>query len=274
MPFFLEHRSTLRINMICVDEAHSACLTSSDYRASYSLIPNCIKLISEIQETTPLDIKKLDLPETHSKLIRYNLEKLPAKPRILLLTATANLSVKDNICQKFGIEKYFPPEKIFQRNFSLHFQRVVNPNTALLNIIRETFNYKFPVIIFCSFKKSTETLTVYLQQNGYKAYCFHGGLSELQKMNTLKELEKLEKTKKGKTPQTPYNLRLQKPIGSSARFVQNRCDHIDCVAFDGSGLLQVERSSSLQFALFRRILCAADWTIGAVGSAIDVYYFS
>jgi superfamily II DNA helicase RecQ len=144
-----------------------------------------------------LDESKLDLVNGNLKLMLHNLRNVPSKPRIMLLTATANSSVKDSICKKFGIDSYFPPEKIFQRNFSLHFQRVVNPNATLLKIIRGTFGSKFPIIIFCSFKKSTETLTVYLQQNGYKAYCFHGGLSELQKMNTLKELDKLEKKKTG-----------------------------------------------------------------------------
>lgn len=183
--------------MICIDEAHSACLTSTDYRSSYSMIPHCIHLISKIQDSNPLDTSKMAIPNKNKKLMKKNLGNVSKKPRILLLTATANASVKENICAKFNIQTYFPPEKIFQRNFSLNFQRVVNPNAALLGIVRGRFSSKFPVIIFCSFKRSTETLTVYLQQNGYKAYCFHGGLSELQKMNTLKELDKLEGNGKG-----------------------------------------------------------------------------
>ena len=186
--------------MICIDEAHSACLASTDYRPSYSLIPHCINLITQIQESVPIEKRDLKILGGNKDLMIYNLSQIPAKPRVLLLTATANASVKENICKKFGIDEYFPPEKIFQRNFSLHFKRVVNPNAALLSVVRGSFGRKFPVIIFCSFKKSTETITVYLQQNGYKAYCFHGGLSELQKMNTLKELDKLETSKKSIHP--------------------------------------------------------------------------
>jgi superfamily II DNA helicase RecQ len=145
-----------------------------------------------------VDKEKLKILNENNDLMVHNLNLIEPRPRILLLTATANASVRDNICKKFEIQLYIPPEKIFQRNFSLHFQRVVNPNAALLSVVRGSFGSKFPVIIFCSFKKSTETLTVYLQQNGYKAYCFHGGLSELQKMNTLKELDKLEKKDKSK----------------------------------------------------------------------------
>ena len=199
MPFYLEHSSVIRINMICVDEAHSACLASTDYRASYSLIPHCIRIIAHTQHSTPLDRNAFKLPNGNVDLVIHNLEKVPTTPQVLLLTATANAYVNQSICAKFKIDSYIPPEKIFQRNFSLSFKRVVNPNAALLSIVRGQFGSKFPVIVFCSFKKSTETLTVYLQQNGYKAYCFHGGLSELQKMNTLKELDKLEpsRPKKG-----------------------------------------------------------------------------
>lgn len=194
IPFFLENCSVIRINMICVDEAHSACLASTDYRASYSLIPHCIEVITRTQQSMALDKNAFRVPNANADLVLHNLNSVPPRPRILLLTATANAHVNRNICAKFQIGVYFPPEKIFQRNFSLSFKRVVNPNSALLNIVRGKFGCKFPVIVFCSFKRSTETLTVYLQQNGFKAYCFHGGLSELQKMNTLKELDKLERT--------------------------------------------------------------------------------
>jgi superfamily II DNA helicase RecQ len=131
--------------------------------------------------------------EARKTTLKANLERVRPSPQILLLTATANKAVSEEICKIFKIDKHFQPEKIFQKNFKLNFKKVFNPNAALLDVMKSEFKSKFPVIIFCSFKKSTETITTYLQQNGYKSFCFHGGLSELQKMNTLKELDKLGK---------------------------------------------------------------------------------
>ena len=199
IPFYLQNRTKIAINMICIDEAHSASLLSVDYRPSYSMISECMNII--IEEQAKNQIAKSDLnpfnliTEDQLNCLTNNLKIVPVVPRILLLTATANQAVISEISKEFNIESHFPPEKIFQRNFSLNFERVTNPNASLLNVMKTKFADKFPVLIFCSFKRSTETITTYLQQNGYKSYCFHGGLSELQKMNTLKELEKLNTPK-------------------------------------------------------------------------------
>lgn len=201
IPFFLKNKNSIRINMVCVDEAHSASILSVDYRPSYSMISECLETINSVQQSSLSDMKSFDscvaYSEPRKSMLRANLQRVKPSPQILLLTATANKAVSEEICKKFKIDKHFKPEKIFQKNFKLNFKKVFNPNAALLDVMKTEFKSKFPVIIFCSFKKSTETITTYLQQNGYKSFSFHGGLSELQKMNTLKELDKLSKDCEG-----------------------------------------------------------------------------
>ena len=206
LPFYLKEYSKIKINMVCIDEAHSASMLSVDYRSSYSMISECIKVITSKQlNNSNISSSGFKMcsgyTEETKNTLHNNLEKVVGPPKIILLTATANKAVSEQIIKKFDIKKHFKPEKIFQKNFKLNFKKVHNPNATLLNVMKDEFCKKFPVIIFCSFKRSTETITTYLQQNGYKSYCFHGGLTELQKMNTLKELDKLsnnEESSKGK----------------------------------------------------------------------------
>ena len=197
LPLFLRKKYAMAIDMICIDEAHAASTFSSNCRPAYMMLGEAIRTIQRVQNTrkirkSALDAKNQLLP-SEIEVLYQNLIRVPARPKILLLTATANKSVGEEIMAEFGVHKHIPPEKIFMKNFDLRFRKVQNPNEDLLYIMKNDFKKRLPVLVFCGFKRLTETITNYLQQNGFKAFCFHGGLSELQKINTLKELDKVVK---------------------------------------------------------------------------------
>lgn len=207
LPLFLRKKNSMAIDMICIDEAHSASTFSTNCRPAYLMLPEAIRTIQRTQRSRKIVKSKLDplnlLRAEEVERLYSNLVKVPADPKILLLTATANRKVGEEIMARFGVGLHFPPEKIFMKNFDLRFRGVENPNQDLLEIMRDEFRERMPVLVFCGFKRLTETITNYLQQNGFKAFCFHGGLTELQKINTLKELDKVveldsNKSKSGK----------------------------------------------------------------------------
>jgi superfamily II DNA/RNA helicase len=169
--FLILHKDTLKLNLLCIDEAHCCLLNSPTYRSSYSSIRG-IKAMIEKHTQTSL--------------------------KVLLLTATANHRASDFLCNEFQIptQNVISTGIYIRENFEILFKETVDQRKDILQTLTQRFVGKRPILVFCNFTRSTQSLSTFLTQNRIKSLCFHGELSEVNKLTILENLAKSFKEKK------------------------------------------------------------------------------
>ena len=150
---FLEFLPALNINLLAVDEAHCISQWGYDFRPTY------IRIAS----------------------LR---EQLPGVP-VLALTASATITVQDDICEK--LQPTHPPkggltahswerfQQSFERpNLSYSVFNVASKQNKLLEILR---NVPGTAIVYCKSRKRTKEITDLLLMNKINAGFYHAGLT-------------------------------------------------------------------------------------------------
>ena len=141
---FLEYLPAININLIAVDEAHCISQWGYDFRPPYLRI---------------------------AQLREY----LPNTP-ILALTASATLTVQDDICEKLAFTK---DQQRFQQSFerpnlSYSIFNVASKQNKLLEILN---NVKGSAIVYCKSRRHTKDIADLLLMNKINASYYHAGLS-------------------------------------------------------------------------------------------------
>lgn len=134
----------LPISLLVVDEAHCISEWGHNFRPDYLKLPDYRKALNI--------------------------------PTVLLLTATANRTVKRDMAAKFNIT----PEHIIQTGFyranlNLHMRAVQagEKNTALVSLLRQQ---QGAGIIYVTLQQSAESVAAFLQSQGSNAVAYHAGL--------------------------------------------------------------------------------------------------
>ncbi|MCY7292165.1 MAG: RecQ family ATP-dependent DNA helicase [Ferruginibacter sp.] len=140
---FLEYLPALKPSLIAVDESHCISQWGYDFRPSYLRIAN----------------------------LR---EELPDVP-VIALTASATLSVQDDICKNLLFKK---DSKHFQQSFarpnlSYSVFKPVAKEHKLLEILQ---NVKGSSIVYCKSRKQTSVVAELLRMNNINADFYHAGL--------------------------------------------------------------------------------------------------
>ena len=140
---FLEYLPALKPSLIAVDEAHCISQWGYDFRPAYMRIAN----------------------------LR---EELPNVP-VIALTASATLTVQDDICKNLFFKK---DSKRFQQSFarpnlSYSVFKPVAKENKLLEILQ---NVKGSSIVYCKSRKQTSVVAELLRMNNINADFYHAGL--------------------------------------------------------------------------------------------------
>ena len=145
----LERLKTIKIDMIAVDEAHCISSWGHDFRPAYT--------------------KLKDLSE-----------HFPGVP-VLALTATADDATKRDIIRQLGLENAALFENSFDRP-EIHYsaQARTDEVTQLLAFVKQHASESG--IVYCLSRKRTQEMADHLKAAGYKAECYHAGLSSQERM--------------------------------------------------------------------------------------------
>ena len=151
--WLLDRIKNLNINLIAVDEAHCISQWGNDFRPSY------------------LKINKLR-------------EILPSVP-IIALTGSANQRIIEDICSNLQLENPSIFRKSFLRtNLVYGVYQVENKEAILERILQKN---PFPSIVYVRNRKETQVIANSLNQKGFKAAFFHGGLNAKEKQKKLED---------------------------------------------------------------------------------------
>ena len=145
----LERLKTIQIDMIAVDEAHCISSWGHDFRPAYT--------------------KLKDLSE-----------HFPAVP-VLALTATADEATKRDIIRQLGLENAALFENSFDRP-EIHYTAKprIDEVAQLLAFVEQHASESG--IVYCLSRKRTQEMADHLKAAGYKAECYHAGLSSQERM--------------------------------------------------------------------------------------------
>ena len=145
---FEEYLPAINPCLIAIDEAHCISQWGYDFRPSY------------------LNIAAL---RTH----------LPDVP-IIALTASATLTVQNDICEKLLFnKKQMRFQQSFARpNLSYHALQPVAKQTKLIDVLQKI---KGSSIVYCKSRKQTQQIATLLSQQGIVADFYHAGLSSAQR---------------------------------------------------------------------------------------------
>ncbi len=141
---FLEYLPALKPSLIAVDEAHCISQWGYDFRPSYMRIAN----------------------------LR---EELPGVP-VIALTASATVSVQDDICKNllFAKDSNRFQQSFVRPNLSYSAFKPVSKENKLLEILQ---NVKGSSIVYCKSRKQTIKVSDLLKLNNINADFYHAGLS-------------------------------------------------------------------------------------------------
>jgi len=142
-PLFRERLSSMKINLIAVDEAHCISQWGYDFRPAY-----------------------LNIAE-----IREFLRGVP----VLALTATATPEVVDDIQEKLK----FKQKNVFQKSFerkNLTYS-VKHTDTKINDFLQLCKNYKGTGVVYVRNRRKTVEFATLLKKNGISADFYHAGLS-------------------------------------------------------------------------------------------------
>ncbi len=141
---FLDFLPSMKINLIAVDEAHCISQWGYDFRPPYMRIAN----------------------------LREHLPNVP----VLALTASATLTVQNDICEKllFGSNQQRFQQSFERANLSYSIFNVASKQNKLLEILK---NVKGTAIVYCKTRKHTRDIAELLKLNQINADYYHAGLS-------------------------------------------------------------------------------------------------
>ena len=143
---FINFAKSVQISMLVIDEAHCISQWGHDFRPSYAQIPEFIA-------------------------------NLPKRPLVTAFTATATPKVQDDIINLLQLDKPTILVTGFDRpNLYFEVQKPENKFSALLAFLEDKENHSG--IVYCSSRAAVEGICQELQQKGYKASCYHAGLSD------------------------------------------------------------------------------------------------
>lgn len=148
-PVFTAAASRMNLSIVAVDEAHCISQWGHDFRPSY-------------------------------RLIAQLLVRLPKRPPVVALTATATPSVTADICRLLAIA----PESTVMTGFArdnLNFRviRGQNPYRFLIDYLKKNRNQ--PGIVYAATRKTVDRLHAQLVSAGFAAGKYHAGLSEQER---------------------------------------------------------------------------------------------
>ena len=146
---FINLLNELEISMFTIDEAHCVSQWGHDFRPSYREIANVI-----------LNLK--------------------TRPIVTAFTATATQIVKDDIINLLHLSNPFTLTTGFDRsnlNFSVKIPE--NKINFILDFLEK--NKEISGIIYCSTRKSVESLFEEISELGYSVSKYHGGMTEKQR---------------------------------------------------------------------------------------------
>lgn len=145
----LEQLKSVRIDMVAVDEAHCISAWGHDFRPAYTRLKDL---------------------STH----------FPGVP-VLALTATADHATKLDIIRQLGLEDAALFENSFDRP-EIHYAAKprVDEVAQLLEFVAE--HPSESGIVYCLSRKRTQEMADHLQKAGYRATCYHAGLSSEERM--------------------------------------------------------------------------------------------
>ncbi len=160
---FLSLVSKLEVTMVAVDEAHCISQWGHDFRPSYKEIPKFI-------------------------------EKLPKRPCVAAFTATATIFVRDEIRELLKLKSPYEVTTGFDRpNLYYQVAKPQNKSKFVLNYL-ENQPEDASGIIFCSTRKSVESLSNELKKRGYSVGAYHAGFSP-EARKDVQEAFMFDKTK-------------------------------------------------------------------------------
>lgn len=208
----------IRVNLLCIDEAHCASVYSHSFRPSYALLEGYLDMLSKGAVNYSLKScfdsaglsheDQRELLEIDEELAKEaNLEgetmeekkSIPiSKPKahhtgripILCLTATSSRETKYSVMRQFNIrdENYVNSSVYIRPNLgvtvSLEPQRI--KDIARLVSMNSTKNMK-PLLVYCNFNAVVNGVTSSLKQAGIMAHSFTGENDPVQKMNLLQQ---------------------------------------------------------------------------------------
>lgn len=149
---FLEVCSMLSVSLVCVDEAHCVSQWGQDFRPSYLLIKDFIRIFEK-------------------------------RPVVCAFTATATQRVREDIVRLLELKKPFLSVLGFDRpNLYFEVEKPVNKFISLKKYL-ELFSGKSG-IIYCATRKKTDELYSVLSAEGYDVTKYHAGLDkDIRKRN-------------------------------------------------------------------------------------------
>lgn len=146
---FLNLLNKINISMITIDEAHCVSQWGHDFRPSYREIANVI-----------LNLKK--------------------RPIVTAFTATATELVKNDIINLLHLNNPYTLVTGFDRpNLSFSVETPIHRKDFILNFLEENKNESG--IIYCSTRKTVDSLYSTLIEENYKVSKYHAGMTEKQR---------------------------------------------------------------------------------------------
>lgn len=145
-PAFLDFAQSVNISMIAIDEAHCISQWGQSFRPSYLRIPEFAKT-------------------------------LPYRPIFAAFTATATGPVKEDIAKQLNLQQPYTLVTGFDRkNLYFEVQQPTDKMDALFDFLE---NHRHESgIVYCLTRKDTEEVCAHLLEQGYRACCYHGGMSD------------------------------------------------------------------------------------------------
>lgn len=153
----------IKVDFVAIDEAHCISQWGHDFRPSYRGIPTFIS-------------------------------NLDQRPTVAAFTATATSFVIDEIKKILGLQKPFELIAGFDRPNLLY--KVIKPTDKfryLKNYLTNDFT-EGSGIIYCATRKTVESLSSKLCQNGFSAGAYHGGMDS-ETRNRIQEDFMMDKTR-------------------------------------------------------------------------------
>ena len=156
-PRFIELCSSISIPLLAVDEAHCVSQWGKDFRPSYVGIPKFIN-------------------------------KLPKRPCVCALTATATQEVRDDIATALALQNPFTCVAGFDRTnlyFAVKRPEPSKKMACLLALIRERPNQSG--IVYCSTRKAVDEVHKSLSEQGFHVTKYHARLTDEERKHNQED---------------------------------------------------------------------------------------
>ena len=153
---FINLVKDIRISLVAVDEAHCISQWGHDFRPSYLEIPRFINSLKQ-------------------------------RPAVAAFTATATKEIINEIKRLIGLRNPIEVTTGFDRP-NLYYQvlKVSNKSKFLIEYLNENFKNESG-IVYCATRKSVESLVKILNDKGFSAVGYHGGMNSEERQNNQDE---------------------------------------------------------------------------------------